>query len=160
MRRSLVLLFGCVVLLAACGQKEEHSAAVRSVHEFLEQVQRTSDSDNLDAFIDLFADDAGMYLENEPELIGKAAIRKYFETANGPNTKFKLVIQSGEVEVVGDLAYERGAFTYHVTSKGNGEVLRDVYERHFQILRRQPDGSWRTWRIMSNSALPASPPTA
>jgi hypothetical protein len=35
-------------------------------------------------------------------------------------------------------------------------VLQDVKNKHIHILKRQSDGTWKTWRLMTNSAAPAS----
>jgi ketosteroid isomerase-like protein len=74
-------------------------------------------------------------------LMEKAAMNVHFSTA--------------EVVIAGDLAYERGTYTLRVTDKASGLTLQDVKNKHVHIMRRQPDGSWKTWRMMVNSAGPA-----
>ena len=57
-----------------------------------------------------------------------------------------------EVEVAKDLAYERGTYTLKITDKASGKVLQDVKNKHLHILKRQPNGAWKTWRMMVSNA--------
>jgi ketosteroid isomerase-like protein len=59
-----------------------------------------------------------------------------------------------EVAVAGDLAYEHGTYTLKVVDKTSGKVLQNVKNKHAHILKRQPEGSWKTWRMMVSSAEP------
>jgi ketosteroid isomerase-like protein len=55
------------------------------------------------------------------------------------------------------LACARNISSYHairslwLVDKGNGKVLQDAKNRHLHILKREPDGTWKTWRMMVNS---------
>lgn len=42
--------------------------------------------------------------------------------------------------------------------KASGQVVCAATSRHIHILKRQDDGSWKTWRMMSNSAQPLPAP--
>jgi hypothetical protein len=59
-----------------------------------------------------------------------------------------------EVAVARDLAYEHGTYTLKVTDKATGQTLQDVKNKHVHILKRELYGSWKTWRMMVNSAEP------
>jgi len=64
----------------------------------------------------------------------------------------------GQVHVVsGNLAYEHGTYTLRIADKKTGKVLQDVKNKHIHILKRPPDGSWKTWRMMVGSAEAAAP---
>jgi ketosteroid isomerase-like protein len=63
-------------------------------------------------------------------------------------------LTSAEIQVAGDLAYERGTYTLKLTDKTTGQVVADVENRHLHIMKRQSDGGWKTWRMMVNSAEP------
>lgn len=69
----------------------------------------------------------------------------------------ELTFASGEVRVLGDLAYEQGAYTVKMLDKASHKVVQEIKNRHIHILRRQSDGTWKTWRMMTNSAEPAAP---
>ncbi len=57
-----------------------------------------------------------------------------------------------EVAVTGDMAFEHGTYTLRIADKTTGRVLQDVKNKHVHIFKRQPDGTWKTWRMMINSA--------
>jgi ketosteroid isomerase-like protein len=62
-----------------------------------------------------------------------------------------------EVVVAGNLAYEHGTYTLRIVDKKTGKVLQDVKNKHIHIFKRQPDGTWMTWRMMVSSAEPGAP---
>jgi uncharacterized protein (TIGR02246 family) len=124
------------------------------VRSFLTHVQESFNSGNLDEFMGVFTDDAMQISSNNPDTVGKGAIRAVYEAALTSND-IKVNFKTQEIEVAGDLAYERGTYTLHIASKADGKVLADIESRHMHIMRRQPDGTWKTWRMMTNSAAPA-----
>ncbi len=69
----------------------------------------------------------------------------------------KVAFSTEEVEVFGDLAYERGTYTLQVLDKTDGQVTQEIENRHVHIFRRQADGSWKTWRMIVNEATPTPP---
>ena len=72
-------------------------------------------------------------------------------------TAMNVHFSTEEVAVAGDLAYEHGTYTLKLTDKASGQTLQDVKNKHVHIMKRQPDGSWKTWRMMVNSAEPPPP---
>jgi ketosteroid isomerase-like protein len=77
-----------------------------------------------------------------------------------PGIAMKMRFDTEELEVSGDLAYERGTFTMEMTDKATGAALPSQTQRHIHLFKREPDGSWKGWRLMENSeeAAPATPP--
>ena len=53
---------------------------------------------------------------------------------------------SAEVTGVGDVAFDRGSFTFFVTPRSGGET-EAVTGKYFWLLRRT-DGSWKVWRLI------------
>src|SRR5512139_2513390 len=131
---------------------------VAAVHAFVGHVRDTFNGGNLDTFMEVFTDDAIQFNQGYPDVVGKAAIRKQYEDALAQND-IKVEFHTQEVEVSGDLAYEGG--TYDIVLKPRSDPQATpltVTNRHVHVLKRQPDGSWKTWRMMTNNTTAAPPP--
>jgi uncharacterized protein (TIGR02246 family) len=126
-------------------------ADVATVQAFISHIQQTFNSGDFESFMSVFTDDAIQLAPAAPDAIGKHAIRAVYENALATND-IKVEFHTAEIRVFGDLAYERGTFTIHISKKSDGSHVADITNRHVHILRRQPDGSWKTWRMMVNSA--------
>lgn len=135
----------------------EVSAEEASARAFLDDVQKLFNEDGLDTFMEVFTDDAVISAAGSADAVGKPAIRKVYEDALAQNG-LKVKFTTEELLVSGDLAYERGTYVIEVSSLEDGKVIANVTNRHIHILRKQADGSWKTWRMMTNSAAPAGPP--
>ena len=94
---------------------------------------------------------------NREVLIGKQAITDDM-VAMFEGMGFELTLSSEEVEVAGDWAFDRGAYTMKLTPKGDGEPMEDN-GKYIVILEKQADGSWKIGREVwnSNNPLPGSP---
>jgi uncharacterized protein (TIGR02246 family) len=131
-------------------------ADVAAIHALLDHVEQTFRSGDLDAAMTVFADDAVIIGQGSPDIVGPEAIRAMY-AGMFEQVDFDVDLTTAEVQVVGDLAYERGTYTMKLTDKASGQVVADVENRHIHILKRQPDGGWKTWRMMVNSAAPGAP---
>ena len=90
---------------------------------------------------------------NDTSLFGLAEVREwwkeYFEffrvTSFGESER--------EVTMSGDLAIEETTYMVAITPVKQGTRIRDD-GRILKIWKRQPDGSWKMWRLMWNSIRP------
>ena len=108
-------------------------------------------------FVDVFAKDAVIIAPGAPDIVGFDAIRNLY-AGMMQTTAMNVHFSTEEVVVAGDLAYEHGTYTLKMSDKASGKVLQDVKNKHVHIFKRQPDGSWKTWRMMTSSAEPAAQP--
>jgi ketosteroid isomerase-like protein len=58
-----------------------------------------------------------------------------------------------EVTINGDLAIHQSNYMIVITPMKGGTRIRDD-GRFLRIWKRQPDGSWKMWRVMWNSIRP------
>lgn len=143
--------------LTACAPKppvaDTHAdeAAIRQTLANL--VQRINQGDL--GFVDVFAKDAVIIAPSAPDIVGYDAIRNLYAGIM-QTTAMNVQFSTQEVVVAGDLAYEHGTYTLKMTDKASGKVVQDVRNKHLHIFKRQPDGSWKTWRMMTSSAEPAA----
>jgi uncharacterized protein (TIGR02246 family) len=106
-------------------------------------------------FVNVFAKDAVIIAPAAPDVVGFEAIRSLYAGIMQQNS-MTVHFSTEEIAVAGNLAYEHGTYTLRISDKYSGKVLQEVKNKHIHILKRQPDGAWKTWRMMVNSAEPAS----
>jgi len=100
----------------------------------------------------VFADNGVMVPPERGAMTGKEAIRWGLRQAFGLFTA-KITGESLEVEVAGDWAFARRTYTMTLTAKTGGEQM-DVVANWLDILKRQPDGSWKVHLETVNSDRP------
>jgi uncharacterized protein (TIGR02246 family) len=131
---------------------------IAAVHAFIDKVGSTFNTGNLDAFMEVFADDAIQFNQGYPDVVGMAAIRKQYEDALA-QFDLKVAFHTAEVVVAGNIAYEGGTYDIILTPRGDPKAASTtVTNRHVHVLKRQADGSWKTWRMMTNNSIPAAAP--
>jgi len=130
---------------------------IAAVHAFVEHVGKTFNAGDLDSFMGVFTDDAIQFNQGSPDVIGKAAIRKQYEDVLA-QYDIQVAFHTQEVSVSGDLAYEGGTYDIILKPRSDPQAgAATTTNRHVHVLRRQADGSWKTWRMMTNNTLPAPP---
>ena len=145
-----LLSFVIALCTALAAQAQDAAADKAGVLAFLEQIERDFANGDIDGAMRAFTDDAVIFAENDADIIGADAIRAAY---TGMLTAFdvELAFDTQEVAILGDTAYEQGTFSIKLTDKTSGQIASDSVSRHIHILKRQPDGSWKTWRMMSNT---------
>ena len=111
---------------------------------------------DVEAEVSRFTED-GIYMwPDGPSIEGHEALREWFQRRFA-RVDVRLENETKEIEVFGEWAFERGTYVAHIRPKtGDGaEVVRGKY---VNILRRQPDGSWRIARSIRNRDHPAGQP--
>ena len=151
---SAFTLVGCATkpVAATTDQAKADESAIR--HTLAETEQRINRDDP--GFVDVFAKDAVIIAPGAPDVIGFDAIRSLYAGIMQQDS-MTVHFSTEEVAVAGDLGYEHGTYTLRISDKKSGKVLQDVKNKHVHILKRQPDGAWKTWRMMVNSAEPDAP---
>ncbi len=155
-------LAGLVLLLAvsACkptvqvvvADKATDEAAIRHV---LDEVARTFNAGDYDGMFKLYRDDVVILSPGQPDIVGKQAWR----TGLGALPKgvvMQMRFDTQELEIAGDLAYERGTFVIEAKDPKTDALAPVVKARHVHIFKREADGSWKGWRLIENSADPAT----
>jgi uncharacterized protein (TIGR02246 family) len=155
--KKLLLILPFVILLCftfGCQKAEEVAeepvadveADVAAIENLQNQVVKAFNEGNLEAFMATIADDAVYMPPGESVLIGKDAIRNWydFETIN-----FDVTVVSDEIEVHGDWAFHRYHWEGSWILKESGETTK-FESKDISILRKQPDGSWKTTHSIWN----------
>ncbi len=148
-------LFAAVVAIGlwGCASKPTTAAdeaAIRGTIAGIEQQINQGDA----GFVNVFANDAVIIAPSSPDIVGLDAIRKMYSDLMKQDS-MTVHFSTEEVAVTGDMAFEHGTYTLRIADKATGRVLQDAKNKHVHIFKRQPDGTWKTWRMMVNSAEPA-----
>jgi uncharacterized protein (TIGR02246 family) len=129
---------------------EAEAEAIRSTNDEYELAVMATD---LDGWLAFWTDDAVWMYDGMAALTGKDASRPVFEEYFGAFTTEAFNINSEEIVVSGDWAYDRGTFTAtYVPVEGGESVQTDA--KYLVIMRRQANGSWQYARFISNSNTP------
>jgi ketosteroid isomerase-like protein len=101
-----------------------------------------------------FTDDAINIVSGSPDAIGRSAIDSAFKHMFSITRVISADRTTDEVELSGNLAYERGHLTEVTQQRQNPR--RSVSAHYLAIWRQQPDSGWRCTRF-SMTFAPATP---
>ncbi len=129
-------------------------ADVEAVKRVREQAVAAINAGDLGALMSLWSDDIVWMWPNEPPVVGKEALRSWWQTHRSP-WKVEMTVSHEEVIVAGDWAFQRGTHTGRRIPKAGGEPM-EIDMKCIDILRRQPDGSWKHTHVICNPNKPGS----
>jgi ketosteroid isomerase-like protein len=150
---SLVLL---AVFLGGCQSKDTIKSSdkdLTAIRKFLNSAGDAVNREDVEAEVNRFTED-GIYMwPDAPVIVGHHELRAWFEDRF---SRVDATIEnvSEELEVCGDWAFERGRYVASIRPKDREETTT-IRGKYLNILRREPDGSWRIARRMRNRDHPA-----
>ena len=103
----------------------------------------------------LWADDGVLMPPNRPAVHGRAALEQYFRERFS-STRFRFSFTSSDLQLAGDVAFERLAYTASAWPAGGGRPVTDA-GKGLHVYRRRSDGAWKLALDIWNSD--AGPPT-
>jgi uncharacterized protein (TIGR02246 family) len=148
------------LLLGACAaQQPSTSATPRGAATVRAQIEQatarfseTFNRGDAAALAAMYDTGAVVLAPNAPPMRGRQNIEALWAGARQQGFKtLDLVVNS--VEVVGNHAIELGSYTLVIQPPGQGEATDRG--KYMVIWRRQPDGSWKLYRDMFNTSMPA-----
>jgi uncharacterized protein (TIGR02246 family) len=144
----LCITFGCQKAEEVAEEPAvDVEADKEAIASLVNQVEKAFNEGDLDAYMATFADDAIVMSPGESALIGKEAIRDgsgFIES-----TSFDVKIFVDEIEVSGDWAFHRSHWKGSWTEAGSDKKT-EIESKDIGILKRQPDGSWKTTHTIFN----------
>lgn len=154
----------CVVNLGGCRPADSRSsgesatgapltaadmAAIRAADSSFVAAANAGDVDALTA---VYARDASLLPPNLPPQKGHTAIRSFWGGfLNAYTVKFE--IESDTIEGRGDLAYNMGRFRFTAVPKARTDPGVADEGKFLEVLKKQPDGSWKYLVDMYSSNL-------
>ena len=167
LRNMFVCAFALTSMLTFAGcqtaptpaPKRDVAADMKAIKALSEQFTAAYNSMDAAAMAATYADDAIMMDPNQAAIEGRQAIQAAYE-ARSKESAGKVALAAAltplETQVAGDWAYDRGNYTITVTPK-SGKPM-EISAKYLTIYKRQPDGSWKIYRDISNRNTP--PPSA
>ena len=147
---SILTFAGCQTA-PPTAPKTDVAADTAAIKALFDQAVAAWHSNDMTALAATYADDAIMMDPNQAAIEGKQAIQAAYEARSKENA-VKVALTPLETQVAGDWAYVRGTLTATVTPK-SGKPMEESGKYLF-IVKRQPDGSWKVYRDISNSNNP------
>jgi len=140
--------FGCQKQAEEAKPEVDIEADVEAIESWTDEVMKAFNEGDLEAFMATIAEDAVYMPTGEPPLIGKEAIRNWYNEVFD-KISYDVTISSDEIEICGDWAIQRATWKGSWIQKDSGETTqfesKDIY-----IHRRQPDGSWKNSHAIWN----------
>ena len=134
-------------------EKRDVAADTTAINALRDQFTAAFNSNDAAATAATYTGDAIAMLANQAAVEGKQAIQASYEAMFKGNA-VKIALTPLETQVAGDWAYDRGNATITVTPK-SGKPM-ETFGKYLTIYKRQPDGSWKIYRDISNSNNPPS----
>ena len=146
-----------VVLLALCacsGRGDSMETEVSASRSELGQMNRdfaaALNAKDAAAAAALYTEDAVLIPPGEPIVQGRAAIEEYWRGALELGGVRDVSVETMDALSSGSLGYETGSFVLTVDGP-DGEPIIDR-GRYIELLRREPDGTWRSTHGIWNAA--------
>ena len=165
--KKLLMILSLVILLCftfSCQKAEEVAeepvidveADKEAIKEWFDTYTSTDTAEDLDAWVDHFAEDIIAMPPNEATMKGKEALRQWGQPFFDQFNQEELGTIK-EIEESGNWAFARVPYTLKLTPKGGGETLL-ANGKGIYIFKRQADGTWKASNAIwnSNDPLPTS----
>jgi len=145
-----------VFALSGCAPPAADTAAEEAaIREMNVEWMNAANAKDVERMLGLYTDDASLYPPNLAIVTGKEAIRTYYsQLMESPGFVTSLEITNVGISSAGDLAYSAGTSETTVNdAQGNPVTVR---EKWVAILKKQPDGTWKSVLDIWNSDQPAA----
>ena len=103
-----------------------------------------------DSLVALYTPNAVQLNPNMPALEGAAAIKQGFTSFFGAMTVADVSLTTHDIIIAGNKAIERGSYAMRLKPKNGGAEVADR-GKYVTTWERQPDGSWKIIRDISNA---------
>ena len=144
-----ILMVGILVYVVACSREQQKMSAASAVEAIWKEYTESLNAGDLRRWLDLWTEDGIQMPADEPPIAGLDSIGARNEAVLDKFT-IDMGVTNEEVETAGDWAYARGTYTAKLMPKDGGRPI-SIDGKYLTILARQPDGSWKIHRDISNS---------
>ena len=150
-----VLSVGQTPVATAQGDGEaEDIAAIRTVYAGW---NAAVESGNIAGYLAALDEDVELMLTDAPPIRGRDNYAVFLEPVFAADSFEIEIADTGTIEVDGDLAWARYDYIIHRLPGGSATRISS-YRKFLDVLRRQPDGSWRVLKHIWNYNEPGVTP--
>jgi uncharacterized protein (TIGR02246 family) len=150
--KKLLMILPFVFLLCftfSCQKAEEVAeepavdveAEIAAIKNLREQYMVSQDAGDAEGCVSYWDEEGVLMSPNEPSVVGKEALLSWYQTAF-EHIQVDFSISYEQIEVADDWGFARGKYEGFIIPKPNGEPIPDK-GKLLDILKRQPDGSWK-----------------
>jgi ketosteroid isomerase-like protein len=153
---SLTLL----LLAAACGPAtppDNRAADVSALRDLDAQWSKTAGTNDVDATVAYYSDDASLLPPNAPIVIGKQSIRAAWAALLAPGVSLSWSSDKVEAARSSDLAYMTGSYTMSTKQSLSKAPVTD-HGKYVEVWKKQADGKWKVVADIFNSDQPEQAP--
>ncbi len=151
--RSLATVVGIALVTASCAAPagdEFTKADTETIRNRSQQLATAFNAKQIDAILELYADNSVFMPPNAPMLRGREPLREFYQDLIGRATNLRL--ETEDVAGHGPLAYESGTFYLNYQDG----AVRD--RGKYIFVWRETAGVWRTEKTIWSSDLPPAAP--
>ena len=148
---SLTLL----LLAAACGPAtppDNRAADVTALRDLDAQWSKTAGTNDVDATVAYYSDDASLLPPNAPIITGKQAIRAAWATLLAPGVSLSWQADKVEAARSSDLGYMTGTYTMSTKVSLNKSPVTE-HGKYVEVWKKQATESGRWWPTFSTPTL-------
>jgi ketosteroid isomerase-like protein len=148
-----------VLFLSACGSQtppDTRAADESTIKNLDAQWSKAAASNDVQATISYYADNASLLPPNAPIADSGPAIQAVWESLLGPGKSVSWQLTKVQVSRSGDLAYAMGV--YQVSSKDSRDNSAEDHGKYVEVWNKQADGKWKAVADIFNSDMPAAAP--
>jgi uncharacterized protein (TIGR02246 family) len=127
------------------GDRDMSAAEIATVNRSFEDAVRRGD---VDAIAELYEPDALVLPPDSPIVKGREAIRQLWMSAINEHGLKSMLVESVELEIVGDIANEVGHGTLTMAPEGGKSETAEI---NFLVIWKQSSGRWRLHRDVWNA---------
>jgi ketosteroid isomerase-like protein len=155
LRVALLTVSMCAIQACSRPASEQDRAqdgeALRALHVEATEIVRAGDAAR---WADMFTEGAILMAPDVPEAATKKEFHA-FAQRQFDEYVWDITITPVEIEIAGGWAYSRTAVSGAGTPKAGGDAIQ-VDFKELAIWRREPDGSWKLWRLIGNNNRPSA----
>ena len=144
-----------LISLVACNRSDNNQSAVReAITQYNAQLQEAYVRGDAELIASLMTDSVVVSPVGFGDLVGRKSVQNLLEGFfQGGNAVSKYQFSISELEVYGNIAYDRGTFVWEAAGKDGSKL--NTSGRYSAVRMKGSDGSWRIHRLIENE-LPAA----
>ena len=142
-----------VLAISGCAPQVDTAAEEAAIREMSVEWMNAANAKDVERMLGLYTDDTSLYPPNLAIVTGKEAIRTYYsQLMESPGFVTSLEVTNVGISGAGNFAYSTGTSETTVNdAQGNPVTVR---EKWVAILKKQPDGTWKSVLDIWNSNEP------
>jgi uncharacterized protein (TIGR02246 family) len=158
--KNLFVVLATLFVLAAvgCAPQVDIEAEEAAIREMDVEWMNAANAKDVERMLGLYTDDASLYPPNLAIVTGKEAIRTYYsQLVESPSFVTSPETTNVGISSAGDLAYSAGTSETTVNDAQGNPVTTPG--KWVVVLKKQPDGTWKSVLGIWNSDGPATSAT-